>query len=77
MIDLLLKDNKIYTLQTVDEIVNEKLDFTVIQFHDYTQADIEWLQKNFNLNFSIMSHYEDIEISSHFLKLGDFEKPYE
>jgi magnesium transporter len=68
MIDLLLKDNKKFNLQSVDEIVDEKLDFSIIQFHDYTPADIEWLKKNFNLDFAIMSHYEDIEISSHFLE---------
>jgi magnesium transporter len=68
MIDLLLKDNKIYNLQSVEQVVNEMLDFTVMQFHDYTEADIEWLRRNFKLDFSIMSHYEDIEISSHFLE---------
>lgn len=68
MIELLLKDNKIYSVDNVDKITVEKMDFVVIQFHDYTQTDLDWLQKNFNLTFSIMSNYEDIEISSHFLE---------
>ncbi|MDR2037290.1 MAG: hypothetical protein LBQ60_05145 [Bacteroidales bacterium] len=81
MIDLLLKNNEIYSVQSVDEIVDEKLDFLVIQFHDYTPTDLEWLKKNFGLDFSIMSHYEDIEISSHFLEKEDqvsfhFSIPY-
>ncbi len=68
MIDLLLKNNGIHSFQNVDEINNEKPDFLIIQFNNYTQADIDWAKKNFNLDFSIMSHYEDIEISSHFLE---------
>lgn len=81
MIELLLNDNKIHKVNDVNGIVNEKMDFAVIQFHDYTQPDIEWLKKNFNLEFSIMSNYEDIEISSHFLENDNqvafhFSMPY-
>lgn len=68
MIDLLLKDNKIVSIPSVDEIGDEEMDFVVVQFHDYTQEDADWLRKNFGIDFSIMSRYEDIEISSHLLE---------
>jgi len=68
MIDILSKDSKKHRINSVDDLAAEKLDFVVAQFHDYTQADIEWLGKNYGLDFFIMSHYEDIEISSHFLE---------
>jgi len=68
MIELISKNSKKYSVDSVDEIVDEKMDFIVIQFHDYTKKDTNWLRKNFNLDFSIMSHYEDIEISSHLLE---------
>ncbi|MDR2913589.1 MAG: hypothetical protein LBV74_01935 [Tannerella sp.] len=67
MIDLLLKNNEIKRYQSVSEI-NEKTDFLIIQFNNYTQTDMDWAKRNFDLDFSIMAHYEDIEISSHFLE---------
>ncbi len=65
----------------MDEIVNEKMGFAVIQFHDATLTDRDWLTKNFALDFSIMSHFEDIEISSHLLESNNqvsfhFSIPY-
>jgi len=81
MIDLLFKDNTLDRVGNVEEISGDKMDFVVIQFHDYTKTDIDWLTKNFNLDFSIMSHFEDIEISSHLLETNDqvsfhFSFPY-
>jgi magnesium transporter len=68
MIDLLLKNNEIHSVSDVSEIAGEKSDFLVAQFLDYTQADIDWAKTTFDLDFSIMAHYEDIEISSHFFE---------
>lgn len=68
MIDLLLKNDKIYTINNTDEIVDDKQDFLIAQFQNYTQKEIDWLKQHFDLDFSIMNHYEDIEISSHFLE---------
>jgi magnesium transporter len=81
MIELISKNSKKYSVDSVDEIVDEKMDFIVIQFHDYTEKDTDWLRKNFNLDFPIMSHYEDIEISSHLLESANqisfhFSMPY-
>jgi len=81
MIDILLKNSRRYSLESVDEITGDKVDFAVIQFHNYSENDIDWLRKNFDLDFSIMSHYEDIEISSHLLESDNqvafhFSMPY-
>lgn len=68
MIDLLLKNNEIRSFQSIEEFGNEKPDFLIAQFQNYTQADIDWVKERFGIDFSIMSRYEDIEISSHFLE---------
>ena len=39
-----------------------------MQFLDYGVSEINWLEKNYGLDFTIMKHFEDIEISSHFLE---------
>lgn len=68
MIEILLKNKKVVTVKNTDEISNEDLDFHFIQFIDYTKSDTNWVEDKFGLDFSIMQHYEDIEISSHFLE---------
>ncbi|KVV15637.1 CorA family divalent cation transporter [Flavobacterium sp. TMP13] len=68
MIEILLKNKKFIKAQTVDEIPLSSLDFHVMQFLDYGNTETQWLEKNFGLDFTIMKHYEDIEISSHFLE---------
>lgn len=81
MIELVYKNNRIVSVHSVNEITDEKMNFSIAQFQDSTMEDREWLRKNFNLDFSIMSHYEDIEISSHLLESDDqisfhFSLPY-
>lgn len=68
MIDILLTNDQIVTVRGVDEIVNEKLEFRILQFHNHTQTDLDWLKQHFDLDASIITHYEDIEISSHFIE---------
>lgn len=68
MIDILFKDGGIQRVQSTDEISKTGSDFLIIQFTDYTNSDIKWVENNFGINFSIMQHFEDIEISSHFLE---------
>lgn len=68
MIEIISRDSQKYSVGSTDEVVDEKLDFVVIQFHDYTPSDLDWLRDKYNLDFTIMSHYEDIEISSHLLE---------
>lgn len=68
MIELLLRNGEKYNVHKVEEIVAEKLHFAVIQFHDYVPTDLDWLKQHFELDFSIMLRFEDIEISSHLLE---------
>lgn len=68
MIEILLKNKRFLKAQTIDEISLSSLDFYVMQFLDYGETETKWLEKNFGLDFTIMKHYEDIEISSHFLE---------
>ncbi len=68
MIEILLKTKTTLQANSTSEIELSKLDFHIMHFLDYTNSDLLWLEENFGLNFTIMKHYEDIEISSHFLE---------
>lgn len=68
MIEVLLKNKKSFKAKEVSELSASKLDFHVMQFMDYTKAELGWLEENYGLDFTIMKHFEDIEISSHFLE---------
>lgn len=68
MIEILLKNKKSFKAHSVSELTVSDLDFLVMQFMDYTQSDLSWLEQHYKLDFSIMKHFEDIEISSHFLE---------
>jgi magnesium transporter len=67
MIEILLKNKEIIKVNSPSEIRNQDLDFHVMQFIDYTDKEINWVGEKFGIDFSVMKHYEDIEISSHFL----------
>src|SRR6478609_2571998 len=67
MIDVFLKTGKTITAATPNELPNDSSDFSVIQFIDYTDQEINWVEEMFGIDTSIMHHYQDIEISSHFL----------
>lgn len=71
MVEILLKNKEIIKVNSVDEISADAMDFYAIQFVDYTDKDISWAGKNFDINCSLMKRYEDIEISSHFLTKND------
>lgn len=68
MIEVLLKNKKFHKVHNVDDLPLSDLDFHVMQFLDYGDSEIKWLEKNYGLDFTIMKHFEDIEISSHFLE---------
>jgi len=68
MIEILLKNKKSFKAKSVDELTISELDFHVMQFMDYTNEDLTWLEEKYGLDFYIMKHFEDIEISSHFLE---------
>lgn len=81
MIDLVTKKGERIVLSSVSELAQQTQDFVVIQFQDYTDNDLEWVKSHFQLDLSIMGHFEDIEISSHFQEKGQqssfhFSVPY-
>ena len=67
MIEILLKNKELIKVKSPRDISNQNLDFYVMQFVDYTSEEMNWVEERFGTDFSIMTHYEDIEISSHFL----------
>src|SRR6478735_6166582 len=67
MIEILLKSKELIKVNSLDEILNQNLDFNVMQFIGYTDQEMNWAEEKFGIDFSIMKQYEDIEISSHFL----------
>jgi magnesium transporter len=67
MIEILLKNKEFIKVNSPNEILDQDLDFHVVQFIDYTDKEINWVAEKFGVDFSVMKHYEDIEISSHFL----------
>lgn len=68
MIEILLKNKQSFKAKSVDELTVSELDFQVMQFLDYSPSELNWLEENYQLDFTILKHYEDIEISSHFLE---------
>ena len=66
MIEILLKNEEIIKVKNTDEISEQDLDFYVMQFIDYSDKETDWAKTRFGLDLSIIEHYEDIEISSHF-----------
>ncbi|PZX53863.1 magnesium transporter [Algoriphagus ratkowskyi] len=68
MIEILLANKKSFQAQSVSELTVSELDFHVMQFLDYGKSELSWLEENYGLDFTIMKHFEDIEISSHFLE---------
>ena len=68
MIKVLLKNKELLKAKSLNEIQTSNLEFLAMQFIDYEISDINWLEKKYSLDFSIMNNFEDIEISSHFLE---------
>lgn len=68
MIEILQKNKELLKVKSTSKISNENLDFHLMQFIDYSESELDWLKERYNLDFTIMKHYQDIEISSHFLE---------
>ncbi len=68
MIEILQKNKELLKVKSTSKISNENLDFHLMQFIDYSESELDWLRERYNLDFTIMKHYQDIEISSHFLE---------
>lgn len=69
MIEILLKNKEFIKANSLADLPPlEKMDLHIMQFIDATASEKSWLKDNYNLDFSIMKNFEDIEISSHFLE---------
>ncbi|MBO9701822.1 MAG: magnesium transporter [Sporocytophaga sp.] len=68
MIELILKSRDFHKINNTNEIKDEMMDFISIQFLDFKQEEIDWVKEKFGLDFSIMNHTEDIEVSSHYFE---------
>ena len=66
MIELYTKAGEFRKYQSIADLQANQADFILIQFQDYTGEALEWVRSEYGLDLSIMTRYEDIEISSHF-----------
>lgn len=66
MIELFTKTGQLYKIHGIADLNEDHTDFILIQFQDYTEKELEWARSQFKLDLSIMTRFEDIEISSHF-----------
>lgn len=67
MIDILLKNKELRQFLSVKEIDISADDFFLMQLIDCTPEEIKLIENQYNIDASIIKHFEDIEISSHFL----------
>lgn len=66
MIDILLKNKTLLQCSTVEDINVSAQDFHLMQVVDATKEDIKRLENQYDIDASIIKHFQDIEISSHF-----------
>lgn len=80
-IELVYRDKKVVRASQLAELTYTLEDIVHIQFINYTQDDIRLIEKEFDLDTSILHSGDDIEISSHYLENEDqiginFSVPY-
>ncbi len=68
MITLITKEKNVIRLSSIQELDEYTDDFIALQIMDYTTEDISRIENKYNIDCSIMSNKEDIEISSHYLE---------
>lgn len=71
MIELYLKTNEVKKLNLISEINYKAKDIFNIRIIDYTEKILKEISDKFDIDISIFNQKEDIEISSHYLKLSD------
>lgn len=71
MIELYLKTNEVKKLNLISEINYKAKDIFNIRIIDYTEKILKEISDKFDIDISIFNQKEDIEISSHYLKLPD------
>ncbi|ETI60452.1 CorA family divalent cation transporter [Marinomonas profundimaris] len=68
MIEVVTKNNEILRVDSIDGLMKDAHDFNFMHFIDYKPNELKWITDEFGIDFEIMNHYKDIEISSHFLE---------
>lgn len=68
MIEVVTKNNEILRVDSIDGLMKDAHDFNFMHFIDYKPNELKWVTDEFGIDFEIMNHYKDIEISSHFLE---------
>ena len=71
MIELYLKTNQVKKLNQISEINDEAKDIFNIRIIDFSEEILKEISDKFQIDTSIFSQKEDIEISSHYLKSLD------
>lgn len=67
MIDVLLKNKELRRFSSVGDIDISADDFFLMQLIDCSPEEIKLIENQYDIDASIIKHFEDIEISSHFL----------
>ena len=68
MIELYTNEGVFLKLAHVSDIPTDHSKLILIQFQDYNKEELEWAKSNFDIDLTIISNSEDIEISSHFME---------
>ena len=71
MIELYLKTNEVKKLNQISEINDRAKDIFNIRIIDFSDEVLKEISNKFQIDTSIFSQKEDIEISSHYLKSLD------
>ena len=71
MIELYLKTDEVKKLNVISEIKQDVKDIFNIRIIDYSENVLQEIATKFDIDISIFNQQEDIEISSHYLKLHD------
>lgn len=80
-IELIFQDKTSKQIKSVDDFTYDINEIVNIQFINYNKDNIKYIEKEFNINTSILNTGEDIEISSHYLETENqiginFSVPY-
>lgn len=66
MVEVFYTSNNFKRFETVEQLEGTTQDLMSVQLVDYTQQDLSYLAERFQLDFSLFTGGDDIEISSHY-----------
>lgn len=71
MIELYFRNQKIKKTNSLKELENNDTDLFNLRIIDYTNKEIQEISRVFKLDTTIFNSKQDIELSSHYLKVSD------